>query len=353
MKILFLTRYGRLGASSRVRVLQYIDYFQAQGILCDVSPLVSDGQLSVKYEKGKYEKLKLLRSYLRRVKELISSDHDLIWIEKEALPWFPAWLELSLLKGKKYLLDYDDAWFHNYDLHQSKIIRFFYGDRLDRLMHEANAVLVGNDYLGKRAAAANSRRIELIPTVVNATKYSSHHKDNNNSHCPKIVWIGSPTTVKYLHEIAGALQELAKKHVFELVVIGGDFSLQGVMTRQVIWNEDEEVESIANCNIGIMPLIDSPWESGKCGYKLIQYMACGLPVVASPVGVNVKIVDHSCNGFLASSSREWVEYLSFYLENSEEAVKHGHAGRHKVCAKYSLEVMSPVVNDILISLARK
>ncbi len=317
-----------------------------------VSPLVSDGQLLKKYEVGSYEKAKLFLSYLKRIKDILFSDHDLIWIEKEALPWLPAWLELFLLKNKPYILDYDDAWFHNYDLHRSKIVRFFYGDRLDILMRNANAVLAGNKYLSARAHKAKSKRIENIPTVVDSVRYSFVRQNISNHSVPKIVWIGSPTTIKYLNEISSALQELAKKRDFELVVIGGKFSLKGVMTREVVWSEDEEVEAISDCNIGIMPLVDSPWESGKCGYKLIQYMACGLPVVASPVGVNMEIVDINRNGFLASSQSEWVEYLSFYLDHPDLAIKHGEAGKNKVKAKYSLEVMAPVVKGILIGLSQ-
>jgi glycosyltransferase involved in cell wall biosynthesis len=117
--------------------------------------------------------------------------------------------------------------------------------------------------------------------------------------------------------------------------------LPGVDVECVDWTEDSEVTSIAECDVGIMPLNDTPWERGKCGYKLIQYMACGLPVVASPVGVNREIVRDDENGYLAKEPSDWVSRLGRLLANPQLRLTMGRSGRHRVESEYCVQHMAP------------
>ncbi|WNP28407.1 glycosyltransferase family 4 protein [Moraxella sp. DOX410] len=143
-------------------------------------------------------------------------------------------------------------------------------------------------------------------------------------------WIGSPSTVKYLETIKEPLQQLAKKIEYKLRVIGAEFNLPDVQVEGLPWSEATEVENIANADIGIMPLLDSPWERGKCGYKLIQYMACSLPVIASPIGVNNEIVEDGINGYLANNALQWLEQLESLLLDANLRQQMGLKGREKV-----------------------
>jgi glycosyltransferase involved in cell wall biosynthesis len=118
----------------------------------------------------------------------------------------------------------------------------------------------------------------------------------------------------------------------------------------VEWSEDTEVESIRSLDIGIMPLLESPFAKGKCGYKLIQYMACGLPVVASPIGINSKLVAHGKNGYLANSKETWIEALSALLSSSELRAKMGADGRRRVEEQYSLAATGPELLRIMASV---
>ncbi len=120
-----------------------------------------------------------------------------------------------------------------------------------------------------------------------------------------------------------------------------------------LWSEDTEVARRQDMDIGIMPLTDTPWARGKCGYKLIQYMACGLPVIASPVGVNAEIVEHGVNGFLATTEAEWREALVTLLRDPELRRKMGAEGRRKVEAQYSLQVWGPRVAMMLKEVAER
>ena len=342
MKIISLTRFGQQGASSRMRLLQYLPWFESEAIEPVVSPLFDDAMLLRKYQRGGYGLLELLSAYWRRIHALMGRHQfDLVWIEKEALPWFPVWLEKWLLRGKPYVLDFDDAIFHNYDLHRSAWVRRIYGRRIDILMEGARLVIAGNRYLADRATAAGARWVEVIPTVVDLARYASKQTYSVAAK-PRIVWIGSPSTVQYLLELAEPLGALAKRQAYTLRVIGGGaITMPGVDVESLPWSEDMEAALIEECDVGIMPLRDTPWEQGKCAYKLIQYMACGLPTVASPIGANREVVIEGETGFFANSQQEWVDALATLLDDAGMRQRLGQAGRARVEAEYSLQQIAP------------
>jgi glycosyltransferase involved in cell wall biosynthesis len=318
--------------------------------------MLNDQKLAGRYQTGRYEVIDLMSAYIGRIRALLSSRlFDVIWIEKEALQWFPLWLELLMLRGTPFVLDYDDAVFHNYDKHRSLLVRFFYGRRLDGLMAKATLVIAGNLYLAQRAQLAGARRVEIIPTVVDMSRYPliRRAKASDLDNLPRIVWIGSPATVHYLELLVDPLRVLAKRHPFVLRVIGGgQVDMPGVPVEFVQWTENSEVENIACCDVGIMPLKDSEWERGKCGYKLIQYMACSLPVVASPIGVNTEIVQHGGNGYLAKTSEDWVDALEALLSDSALRSRMGKVGRQAVEDKYCIQKTGLKMAELLKEAAQ-
>lgn len=358
MRVLMLNKYGRLGASSRLRSLQYLPRLEDAGIKTAVHSLLSDDQLQGRYSSGKYAFSQLLLAYAGRCRALLQRHQfDLVWIEKEALPWWPLWMERVLLRGVPYILDYDDAIFHNYDQNAYSWIRHLYGHRLDCLMADAALVVCGNQYLAQRARDAGAQSVAVLPTVIDLDRYPYRAilpvLTPGTSEPLKIVWIGSPSTLHYLQLLFAPLQALAKRHSFVLRVIGGgELQIPGVSVEFMAWAEDTEVENIITCDIGVMPLLSSNWELGKCGYKLIQYMACGLPVVASGVGVNSEIVQHEGNGYLATSPHEWETALGHLLEDHSLRTRMGLAGRKRVEQTYCLQQTGPRLAELLYS-ARK
>lgn len=354
MKVLVLTRFGRQGASSRMRSFQYLPWFESASIEYIVSPLFDDVMLLRKYQQGNYSLWSVFATYWRRIHKLMGRHQfDLIWIEKEALPWFPAWFERLLLRDIPYALDFDDAIFHKYDTHRLALVRRIYGRRLDKLMSKACLVVAGNHYLANRAVVAGASRVEIIPTVVDLMRYTPK-KTYSLCTKPRIVWIGSPSTVQYLLELAVPLAELAKRQSFVLRVIGGEkFAMPGVDVEVMAWSAETEARAIAECNIGIMPLRDTPWEQGKCAYKLIQYMACGLPTVASPIGTNRDVVIDGETGYFADTSSAWIENLEKLLIDSVLCQRLGTAGRARVEAKYCLQQTAPRLMDLLIDVSRR
>lgn len=343
-----LTKYGSLGASSRMRFLQYLPWLQQAGFKVTVQGLLPDELLLARYQRGAYGRWPLFRAYANRFRALLRTPHfDVVWIEKEALPWFPAWFERWLLRGVPYVLDFDDAIFHNYDLHRFAWVRRFYGQRIDRLMEGARLVIAGNRYLADRATAAGAQWVEVVPTVVDLALYPAKQMYSVATK-PRIVWIGSPSTVQYLLELAEPLGVLSKRQPFTLQVIGGGaITMPGVDVESLPWSADTEAILIAECDVGIMPLRDTPWEQGKCAYKLIQYMACGLPTVASPIGANRDVVIEGETGFFAETAYAWVEKMEFLLCDPALRQRLGLAGRARVVDKYCLQQTAPRLVDLL------
>ncbi len=351
MNILLLSKYSRKGASTRLRLLQYLPFLETEGVQITVSSLFDDHYLDQLYQHGKRAPLRMMMLYLRRLFVLLSVfRYDLIWIEKEIFPYMPALAERMLhWLGKRYVVDFDDAIFHNYDRSGNSVLRRVLGRKIDVVMRCATCVVAGNDYLASRAKTSGAVRVEMVPTVVDATRYS--RTDSSPAARPVIGWIGSPYTQSYVADIAWALTSLCQKHNARLMLVGASADIAtkfpGLDVEVVPWSEASEAEVIAGMDIGIMPLPDGPWERGKCGYKLIQYMACGIPVIASPVGVNVDIVGASQCGLLAANLAEWEVALDKLLESPKQRLQLGRAGRQAVENQYSLAVQAPVLARIL------
>ncbi|UYQ72595.1 glycosyltransferase family 4 protein [Pelagibacterium flavum] len=351
-RLLILSRYSRLGASSRLRTLQYIPYLQAAGLQVDVASFFDDAYLKALYS-GRRSWAGSAKYFLGRISQLISaSKADVLWIEKEALPWIP-WAIESLLwpRDVPVVTDYDDAVFHYYDSHRNPAVRDLLGDKIDNVMNRSAVVLAGNEYLASRARAAGAKRVEIVPTVVNTDVYRCQPATSSDGRT-RIGWVGTPVTwAKYGEPLVPLLQDVMSQSHSVFRAIGAAQPEVPLANFEFLeWSEAREIQLIQGIDIGIMPLEDTPFARGKCGYKLIQYMACGLPVVASPVGVNSRIVIKNENGFLASTEREWRDSINALLSDHNLRKRMGDAGRRRVEAHYSIDVYGPRVANIIAEL---
>jgi glycosyltransferase involved in cell wall biosynthesis len=354
MKILFLLKYDKLGASSRVRAYQFFPFFEREGYKTQFEPLFSNKYLQIYNNFGKKDILLVVKSYWRRIIKLLKTkEFDLVWIEKEIFPFFPSCFETFLkYTGTKYIVDYDDAIFHNYDLNPNIIVKMLLRNKINRVMKNASAVIVGSDYIYAKAMRAGAKKIFFIPSSVDLQKYTYQKRFNEKNFI--IGWIGSRSTGQYLNLIYEPLSYLSKHYDITLRLMGYRTDIFRFMPTEIFeWKEENENWFLNSIDVGIMPLNNGPWERGKCGYKLIQYMACGRPVIASPVGENVKIVRHGENGFLASLGDEWIEYLIKLINSVELRKKLGENGRKVVEQNYStehnfiklIEIIKNVINE--------
>lgn len=332
-----------------MRFYNYKTPLEQHGIDLTIMPLFEQSYIRALYGRGARIGA-VLGAFARRLGDLFrTSGFDAVWIEKEMLPWLPAIVELVLMpKDVPIVLDYDDAVFHRYDMHASTVVRAVLGRKLDRLMARADLVLAGNEYLADRARSAGARRISIVPTVIDLDRYIPSERPS--SRIVTIGWIGSPSTAPYLDAVKPVVAELAESGLVNAVAIGARADqLAGSAFSAKEWTEESEVSSLRAIDIGIMPLADTPWEHGKCGYKLIQYMGLGLPVVASPVGVN-RILVNEGNGFLASTVDEWRSALVALAMNPKLRLELGAAGREKIVSEYSLQVWAPRLASLLRGL---
>jgi glycosyltransferase involved in cell wall biosynthesis len=351
-RILALTRYQRLGAASRIRFLQFLPELGQRGLHIDVNYLLDDNYVQRLYQGQRVVVSDVLRSYVKRLQRMTGpARHDVLWIEKEAFPWIPRAFESTLLNRVPYILDFDDAWFHRYDMHANPLVRRLLGRKIDALMRNSAAVVAGNDYLAQRACTAGAACVHVIPSVVDLTRYvQTLDSSARGPAADKAIvgWIGTPMTVRYLGELREVLEEVTKNGGVELHIVGAGVpdELAGLPVVSIPWNEATEVEEISKFSLGIMPLKATPWELGKCGFKLLQVMAAGLPVVASAVGVNAQIVRHGVNGFLASNAEEWCAAIATLCADRALREKMGREARKTVEENYSLDA----VIDSLASL---
>ena len=342
MHILLLPKYSRKAASTRCRYLQYIQYLESCGFKCTVSPLFNDEYLEKRFNVGRAGIVNIVLALVNRLTTIIFSyKYDVIILHCEAFPYLTPFLEKYLAFRKiKYIYDYDDAIFHNYDQHLSRLVRWLLREKIAKVIAGAKGVIAGNKYLANYALKVNSN-VYIIPTVIDLNRFHRqrvHRPDKTFT----IGWIGSPTTTKYVEMVAEALSEVCSTGDCKVILIGaGKVSLPGINVESRVWSEDDEVKDMQDFDVGIMPLTDGPWERGKCGFKLIQYMACSLPVVASPVGVNSEIVESGKNGFLAKSKADWIHALNTLRNDKELRQRMGDAGRKKIEEQYCLQVTAP------------
>ncbi|MFC0344188.1 glycosyltransferase family 4 protein [Epilithonimonas hispanica] len=355
MKILYLTKYTRMAGSSRMRSYQYFPYLEKKGAEITVKPFFDEAYLKDFYAGNKNINT-VLKSYLRRFFVLFTIfNYDKIVIEKEIFPFLPAFAEWILkILGIKYVVDYDDAIFHNYDKSSNPIIKKFLGSKIAKVMRYSGTVVAGNRYLADYAQKAGAKNIEIIPTVIDIKRYSSKNNslelppfragetNASRDHTKFIVgWIGTKTTFeKHLLPCKDWIKELQKQDPdinFHIVGITEDVDL-GNNVNYIQWTEDTEVSEILKMDVGIMPLQDSEWEKGKCAYKLIQYAACGIPGVASDVGMNRDVCMDNETGFIAKSKEDWIEKIRFLKNNDLTRRQLGKSARKLVEEQYCIQV---------------
>jgi glycosyltransferase involved in cell wall biosynthesis len=337
MKILYFPKYNEIGPSSRYRVYQYLNAYEKAGIEVVVSPLFGFHFFS----NNKTTKICFtLYYYLRRVFKLLEVyKYDLIYIEYELFPYFPSIFEkLFRVLKIKYIVDYDDAIFHNYNKSSIFLIKLFLSNKIESVIKNATFVISGSPYLTNYISRFNTNCIE-IPTSVSKEKYVPKAKNINNS-VFTIGWIGSSTTSVNLIKLVPAFEALRKKMNFQLNLIGFDKNLSSKLANLNVnfinWDAETEIEEINKFDVGIMPLENTPFNQGKCGFKLVQYMACSLPTISSPLEANIKINRNKKN-LHAVSTEDWISAFEKVHDNRAYFIKVGQENYSDFEKYYTIE----------------
>ncbi|KZR90564.1 glycosyltransferase [Synechococcus sp. MIT S9508] len=348
IRVLAFSLYGSQAASHRVRLSQYQPALATAGISLEIQSLLDNAYLQRSFAGGRPSLRALITAYGRRLKALHQSDRfDLAIVYGELMPFLPSWLERRLLKNP-FVYDLDDAFYLKYRTGRLRWLHPLLGAKCERMMAAAVAATAGNAGLAAYVRRFNSS-VTLLPSCVDTDHYLP--ADSQPSDLPAspftLGWIGSPSTAPYLQQLVEPLQQLSLERPVRLLVVGGPAPVMaGVEVIEQPWSLEQEVLLIQQFDVGVMPLPDSQWARGKCAYKLIQCMACAIPVIASPVGANVDAVPSSC-GLLAGSSTEWLAAFRQLAANPDLRRRLGASGRLWVEQRYSLRSALPVLTDVI------
>lgn len=316
--------------SSRLRMTACFDEFRKHGIEATGIPIPS----------GLFGRIQLLREAAR---------HDVVLIQKKTSFRL---LELKLLRraNPRLVFDMDDAvMFHELEHHQpltgKNLIKFL------RTIDHCAAVVAGNRFLAA-FAEANCPRVTVLPTPIDTCHYRL--KDYAApTDTVTVGWLGVSGNLHYLRRLAPVFQALAREFPqFRLKIVSNDFiDIEGVPIIKERWSLEGELESLRSFDIGIMPLDDSLWARGKCGYKILQYFGVGVPAVASPVGINAEFIANGSTGFMANSLAEWQSALVTLIGDAEHRQKMGRQAHHDLTQKYSMQRYVEHYAEIIKSLA--
>jgi len=364
MRVLCLTVGPDSEPSSRFRIHQWLEPLRASGIELEIRARASRRYLELGYGvrsipgplRAGWAALQFSRVCLRRLRDLWDARrYDLLLLQKETFPLGMQRL-LSLL-GLRPVFDFDDAIYLRPELADGLGRRLRkLADSLTRrdealpaLLARCHSVLAGSPNLAAYARR-HCERVRLLPTVVETRSYRVHPVRWTGP--LTLGWIGAPPNVVYLEALRPILKELAQRFPLRLLLLGpARFECPGVEVLCRPWKHyasvEEEVNDLHAFDIGLMPLRDDAFAAGKCALKAIQYMACGIPVVASPVGVNAEVVRDGVCGYLARSPVEWYERLATLLRGPALRQRMGEAGRTRAEAHYSIRAGLPVFVEAL------
>ncbi len=271
--------------------------------------------------------VQLKSNILSRIINLFkASFSDVVIIRRKLLqPWESMFL---FLRPCKVIFDFDDAILFKssapYDSFNRKV-------KFRAMVKSSDVIIAGNSYLKGLAEKYTAKeKIYVLPTTVDLTKYRQKDLSVNSSKVT-LGWIGSKSTLKYLKELIPVFNILGEKYKnLKLKIVANAFFDCGKLpVEKREWNYDDEVDDLISFDIGLMPLDDTPWSKGKCSFKLIQYLAVGIPSVCSPVGMNCDVIENNKQGLWASSLDDWENQLSKLIEDVGLRKKMGSAAFKK------------------------
>lgn len=325
---------GRNVPSSRFRVRQFIEPLLFQGV--EVKEYTS---LSGAYPPSN----KILRLFWgilalseQSIKVMNSYKSDITLFQRELISTF---VTLEPMSKRPRILDVDDAiWLHKR------------GTFAERLAGKCDAVICGNTYLADNFNKWNNS-IYILPTAVDTEKYKPASAKLENG--KRIIgWSGSSSGFPALYAIEAALMEVLRKNSDAVLRIVSDrrpaFNiLKPEQVEFIKWSPEIEVASLQEMAVGLMPLEETEWSKGKCSYKMLLYMSCGVPVIVSPVGMNKEVLSWGDVGFGVRTFDEWIDSINCILTNSAVSKKMGNCGRETAVKYYSLNVLTPRLAGIL------
>lgn len=345
LPVLAETAYPGSAPGARVRLLDFVPFLDGCGVELTVHPTLTDSEYSTVISSGSPAgKARVLGSAAMRLVRRPGINPELLFLVHRLRFLLP--LPAIDPPTRLDIYDFDDALFVGSTMNENR--RFAWvkreAERWRQYTKRARITLAGNSYLADQARQQGGR-VEILPSCVNpAVQPVREHEEVETV---RIGWVGSQSTAVYLEQLLPVFERLWKRgRNFELAVVGAGHLPAAPWIRPSPWSLDSERELLASFDIGIMPLPDDPWTRGKCGYKILQYFAAGVPAVVSPVGVNRKIVGTE-RGLLATSEVEWLEALDQLVLDADMRREAGANARSFVVDEYSFQTWAPRLAELL------
>jgi glycosyltransferase involved in cell wall biosynthesis len=342
--------------SQRFRIEQWMPHLRALGIDCDLASFM-DSELYERLARPGDPGRKaagLLRATVRRWRTLAETGaYDLVFLHREAMVFGPAVIERIIARRKPVVFDFDDSiWLRNENRVNPLAAWVKCPGKTRAIARRASAILAGNAYLAEWARDYN-RSTYIVPTTIDTEGGYNRQKIHGPTKVPVIGWSGTTSTLRYLEFLRPVLEDLARRRPFRLRAIcdGPAVRWPGLDMDWRSWSSAREVDDLIPFDIGLMPQPNEDWAKGKCGAKALQYMALGIPPVASRNGVLPEIVEEGRSGFLADSPGEWVQRLEELLDDWKLRAAMGEQARSTVQERYSASAHVPRIAHILRSAA--
>nr|NKB43484.1 glycosyltransferase [Alphaproteobacteria bacterium] len=238
---------------------------------------------------------------------LRQGDPDIIWLQREVLPFLPFGLERILLAGKPVVIDFDDAHHLYYKNARSRLVRGLFEDKVESLMRHATTVVVGNPTLEAYARGAGAESVVMIPSAVDVARLKA---SSGRPEKFTVGWIGTPVTAEHsLHLVREPLKKFIAETGSNCILFGAGEAVPDIEADRLPWSEAGEAEFFSQVSVGICPLEDTAWNQGKSGYKIIQYMAAGKPALVSPIGIASELTIHDKTGSHCRTEDDWYAML--------------------------------------------
>jgi len=333
---LFITLGGVNKASSRYRVLQFLDNLEENmGYIYKIIsiPRRSDFKHYPKLQGSLIYSLKRISFYFSILYYCLSWA-DKVFIQKVILPFII--LRLIKMNSIPFIYDLDDAIFMPFSTDKRTKIKKTKVKALAFTLRYAKTVIAGNQVLHDYVIQFRNK-CNIIPTVLDLNTYC--RQKNTESFNYTIGWIGSSENLVYLNQLIKPLQTLHQEfpQVRLLVICNKSFELED-FTINKRWSKETEIEAMLTMDIGVMPLVNDEWTRGKCAFKALQYMGLGIPTVVSPVGMNKDVIKDGINGYLADSEQEWLDKLRNLILDHNLRQAFSIKGREQIENNYSLDL---------------
>jgi glycosyltransferase involved in cell wall biosynthesis len=334
----------------RLKYEQYFEHLRRKGYEITVSPFFEPSFYKVLYRPGCYTRkiVGTLWGYLKRSLQLLRLPfYDGIYVFLYVTPFGGLFFErLFRLFSRRMIYDIDDLVFLSKTSQYNQIVRWLRGPaKYFYQMRVADHVITCTPYLDAIVQKYNNRTTDISSTI--NTKIYRPIENYANDHQLVLGWTGSHSTVPYLRLLEQVLQSLHKRHEFKLLVIGTDeFRIEGIEVEAFPFKRASEVRDLRRIDIGLYPLPEEEWVFGKSGCKALQYMAMGIPAVATAIGANFRVIENGVSGFLVKSDDEWRLSLTELMSNPDLRRRIGQAGRDRVERYYSVRANEPVYGAI-------